>query len=135
MTSVADADGRSGNADGRSRTQATAWRRPTWPRLAVIGALLVLAFFVSRSCQQSQIRITKEQAIATAEKQVDFTPENTQIRLLRQGLNSKPFWIVSLSVPSGEGEDTFRRLALVRVDANTGKVESVQEGERQQRQR
>jgi Peptidase propeptide and YPEB domain len=135
MTSVADADGRSGNADGRSRTQATAWRRPTWPRLAVIGALLVLAFFVSRSCQQSQIRITKEQAIATAEKQVDFTPENTQIRLLRQGLNSKPFWIVSLSVPTSEGADTFRRLALVRVDANTGKVESVQEGERQQKQR
>jgi hypothetical protein len=101
----------------------------------VIGALLVLAFFVSRSCQQSQIRITKEQAIATAEKQVDFTPENTQIRLLRQGLNSKPFWIVSLSVPTSEGADTFRRLALVRVDANTGKVESVQEGERQQKQR
>jgi type II secretory pathway component PulL len=135
MTSVADADGRSGNADGRSRTQATAWRRPTWPRLAVIGALLVLAFFVSRSCQQSQIRITKEQAIATAEEQVKFTPENTQIRLLRQGLNSKPFWIVSLSVPTSEGADTFRRLALVRVDANTGKVESVQEGERQQKQR
>ena len=135
MTSVADADGRSGNADGRSRTQATAWRRPTWPRLAVIGALLVLAFFVSRSCQQSQIRITKEQAIATAEEQVKFTPENTQIRLLRQGLNSKPFWIVSLSVPTSEGADTFRRLALVRVDANTGKVESVQEGEKQQKQR
>jgi Peptidase propeptide and YPEB domain len=128
MTSVADADGRSGNADGRSRTQATAWRRPTWPRLAVIGALLVLAFFVSRSCQQSQIRITKEQAIATAEEQVKFTPENTQIRLLRQGLNSKPFWIVSLSVPGNEGEGTFSRLALVRIDANTGEIAEVQQG-------
>jgi Peptidase propeptide and YPEB domain len=128
MTSVADADGRSGNADGRSRTQATAWRRPTWPRLAVIGALLVLAFFVSRSCQQSQIRITKEQAIATAEEQVKFTPENTQIRLLRQGLNSKPFWIVSLSVPNDEGGDSFSHLALVRIDANTGNVEDVQQG-------
>jgi Peptidase propeptide and YPEB domain len=139
MTSVADADGRSGNADGRSRTQATAWRRPTWPRLAVIGALLVLAFFVSRSCQQSQIRITKEQAIATAEQQVDFTSQNTQIRLLRQGLNSKPFWIVSLSVPSGEGENTYSHLALVRIDANTGEVAEVQQGgqarQEQQRQR
>jgi hypothetical protein len=86
--------------------------------------VLVLAFFVARSCQQSQVRVTKEQAIATAEREVDFTPRRTQIRLLRQGINSKPFWIVSLSVP-GRVEDTFRRLAVVRVDANTGKVEEV----------
>ncbi len=86
--------------------------------------MLVLAFFVARSCQQSQVRVTKEQAIATAEREVDFTPRRTQIRLLRQGINSKPFWIVSLSVP-GRVEDTFRRLAVVRVDANTGKVEEV----------
>jgi hypothetical protein len=135
MTSLADADGRAADGDrrapkveGRSRSQGAAWQRPTWPKLAAIGALLVLAFFVSRSCQQSQIRITKEQAIATAEEQVDFTPENTQIRLLRQGLSSKPFWIVSLSIPRGEGTDTFSKLALVRIDANTGKVAEVQEG-------
>jgi hypothetical protein len=132
---VADADGRSSDGDGLSGTRPTEWHRPTWPRIAVIGAVLVLAFFVSRSCQQSQIRVTKEQAIATAEERVDFTPENTQVRLLRQGLTSQPFWIVSLSIPTSEGADTFRRLALVRVDANTGKVESVQEGKRQQRQR
>ena len=91
----------------------------------MIGGLLVVAFFVARSCQQSQIRITKEQAIATAKRQVDFRPENTQIRLLRQGITRQPFWIVSLSVPSPEGEDSFSRLAVVRVDANTGKVEEV----------
>jgi hypothetical protein len=125
MTSLADADG---------APRRVEWRRPTWPRLAVIGALLALAFVVSRGCQQSQIRITKEQAIATAERQVHFTPENPQVRLLRQGLTSKPFWIVSLSIP-GKDDQTFRRLALVRVDANTGKVASVQQGERQQKQR
>jgi hypothetical protein len=92
----------------------------------------VLAFFVSRSCQQSQVRITEEQAIATAERQVDFESENTQIRLLRQGLGSKPFWIVSLSVPGDEGENTFSRLALVRIDANTGEVAEVQQGRQAQ---
>jgi len=138
VTSVADAEGgRPPEAEGRPRGRGTEWQRPTWPRLAVIGALLVLAFFVSRSCQQSQIRITKEQAIATAEEQIDFTSENTQVRLLRQGLSSKPFWIVSLSIPSDEGGDSFSRLALVRIDANTGKVADVQEGrsERRQQQR
>jgi hypothetical protein len=47
--------------------------------------------------------------------------------MLRQGLNSKPFWIVSLSIPRGDDLDTqdFRELAIVRIDANTGKVTEV----------
>jgi hypothetical protein len=89
--------------------------------------VLALAFVASRSCQQDQVRITKEQAIATAERQIDFDPTRTQVRLLRQGLNSKAFWVVSLSVPVGKELDTqeFRELAIVRIDANTGKVEDV----------
>ena len=39
---------------------------------------------------------------------------------------SKPFWIVSLSRP-GKAEGTFSALAVVRIDANTGKVETVKE--------
>ena len=91
--------------------------------LVVVGVLL-LAFVVAKSCQQSQIRYTKEQAVATAEREVDFEPRRTQVRLLREGLNSRPYWIVSLSVP-GEGDGEFRRLALVKLDANTGKVAEV----------
>jgi hypothetical protein len=90
----------------------------------VLAALFVAAFVVAQTCQQSQVRISKEEAIATARDEVNFTPRRTQIRLLRQGIQSKPFWIVSLSVP-GEREDTFTRLATVRVDANTGEVEGV----------
>jgi uncharacterized membrane protein YkoI len=86
--------------------------------------VLAVAFVVAQTCQQSQVRVTKEQAIATAREEVDFTPRRTQIRLLRQGIQSKPFWIVSLSVP-GEREDTFRRLATMRIDANNGKVVEV----------
>jgi Peptidase propeptide and YPEB domain len=90
----------------------------------VIVGVFVLAFIVARGCQQSQVRFTEKQAIAIAERQVDFKPEQTQIRMLRQGLNSQPYWIVSLSIP-GEREDTFRRLATVKINANTGKVEEV----------
>jgi hypothetical protein len=122
---VADAEAHPSDSDGRSRTQATEWQRPTWPRIAVIAALLVLAFFVSRGCQQSQIRITKEQAIAIAEQKVDFEPEHTQIRFLRQGLSSKPFWFVVFSVSTGKNDDVFAKLAQFRVDANTGQVEEV----------
>jgi hypothetical protein len=96
-------------------------------RLGAILILVALTFAVSRSCQQDQIRVSKEQAISTAQRQIDFKPTRTQVRLLRQGLNSRPNWIVSLSIPSGNSLSTqeFRELALVRVDANTGKVVDV----------
>ena len=92
----------------------------------MIVAVLAVAFVAAQTCQQSQIRFTQEQAIARAKQQIDFRPQRTQIRLLRQGITSEPFWIVSLSTP-GEREDTFRRLALVKIDANNGKVESVKQ--------
>jgi hypothetical protein len=99
---------------------------PTWVRVAVVVAVLVLAFVAAQTCQQSQVRFTKEQAIAKAKTRIDFTPQRTQIRLLRQGIASEPFWIVSLSIPT-EREDTFRELALVKIDANNGRVDSVRQ--------
>ena len=72
---------------------------PTWVRVAVIAAVLVVAFVAAQTCQKSSIRLDKNQAIAKAEAQVDFTPKREQVRLLRQGLNSKPYWMVSLSRP------------------------------------
>ena len=101
--------------------------RPTRSRVIVLIGLVALAALVAHSCQQSQIRITKEQAIAIADRQVDFEPASTQIRLLRQGLNRKPFWFVSLSDPIGSASSPqgFRRLVVVEIDANTGKVTNV----------
>jgi hypothetical protein len=95
-----------------------------WLRAGVIGCVLVLTFVASRTCQKSQIRVTKDQAIATAERQVEFDPTREQVRLVRQGIGAKPFWAVSLSIPKRSGEG-FRRLTVVKVDANTGKVASV----------
>jgi hypothetical protein len=94
--------------------------------VAVIVAVLAVAFVAAQTCQQSQVRVSKEEAIAKAKQQVDFTPQRTQIRLLRQGITSEPFWIVSLSNP-GEQNDTFRELAIVKIDANNGKVDSVRQ--------
>jgi hypothetical protein len=94
----------------------------------VIVALFALTFLVSRTCQKDHVRLTKDQAIATAERQIDFKPTRTQIRFLRQGLGSKPFWIVSLSIPfrgSQLNTQRFKELAVVEIDANTGKVTNV----------
>jgi hypothetical protein len=92
----------------------------------VIVGVLVVAFVAAQTCQKSSIRLTKEQAITKAEGQVDFQPERTQIRLLRQGITAEPYWVVSLSRP-GRTKGTFTKLAVVRIDANTGKVRDVQQ--------
>jgi hypothetical protein len=100
--------------------------QPTWLKVGLVVALLALTFVAARSCQQSQIRISKEQAIATAEQRIPFEPTSVQVRMLRQGLNSRPVWVVSLSVPrEGTQAQVFDELAVVRVNANTGKVEDV----------
>jgi hypothetical protein len=97
---------------------------PTWVRAAVIFGVLVVAFVAAQTCQKSSIRLDKNQAIARATHQVDFTPKRTQVRLLRQGLTSRPYWMVSLSRP-GERRGTFSKLAVFRINANTGKVQRV----------
>ena len=111
---------------GRWGTPLTA-RGPKWLRAGVVVSVLLLAFVASQTCQKSSIRLDKDQAIAKAEKQVNFTPQRTQIKLLRQGVPSKPFWVVSLSRP-GKQPGTFSELAVVRINANTGKVETVEQG-------
>jgi hypothetical protein len=95
--------------------------RPTWRGVAAIVALFAVT---AQTCQQSQIRISKERAIATARPEADFAPDRTQVRLVRQGLNGHPFWAVSFSVPAASG-DGYARLTTVRVDALNGKVASV----------
>jgi hypothetical protein len=108
---------------GRWGTPLTAGG-PTWVRVAVIVGVLAVAFVAAQTCQKSSIRLDKDQAIAKATRQVDFTPKRTQIRLLRQGLASKPYWMVSLSRP-GKVKGTFSKLAVFRINANSGRLERV----------
>ena len=95
-------------------------------RRGVIGvvALLAVTVVAAQSCQQAQVRISKELAITTARPEAGFTPERTQVRLVRQGLTGRPYWAVSFSVPAPSG-DGYARITTVRVDANTGQVAAV----------
>jgi hypothetical protein len=86
----------------------------------VVG-LFAICLVAASSCQRHQIRITKETAIATATRAADFRPQRTQVRLVRQGLNGRPFWAISLSIPATSGKG-YERVSVARVDANTGKL-------------
>ena len=106
--------------DGEPRAPVRITRRA----VVAIVALLVVTAVAAESCQQSQIRVSKERAIATAEPRAGFEPTRTQVRLVRQGLTGRPFWAVSFSIPAPSGEG-FARLTTVRVDANSGEVAAV----------
>ena len=100
--------------------------QPTWFKVGLVLVLLAVTAVAARGCQQSQVRITSQQAVATAEQQIPFEPTRVQVRMLRQGLTSQPVWVVSLSVPRGGPEtQVFDELAVVRVNANNGKVLDV----------
>ena len=89
----------------------------------VVAGVLVLAFVISRTGSQE---VTQEEAVAKATQQVDFVPEDTQVRFLRQGIDRHPFWVVSLSTP-GPTAGIYADLAVARIDAETGEIVEFRE--------
>ncbi len=89
----------------------------------MIVGVLVLAFVISRA---SSSEVTQEEAVAKATEQVDFVPEDTQVRFLRQGLDRHPFWVISLSIPAQDPQ-TYAELAVVRIDAESGEIVEFRE--------
>jgi hypothetical protein len=92
--------------------------------IAAVVALFVVTLVAAQSCQQAQVRVNQERAIATARPKAGFAPERTQVRLVRQGLNGHPYWAVSFSIPAASG-DGYDKLTTVRVDANSGEIAAV----------
>jgi Peptidase propeptide and YPEB domain len=86
--------------------------------------VLVLAFFVSKSCGAVGDEVTQEEAVEIARDEIDFDAERHQIRLFKKGLDSHPYWGVSLY--SGEPTNPTE-CQLVQIDAETGDVASVQD--------
>jgi hypothetical protein len=92
--------------------------RAAW---AAIGAIVVL-FVVWVSGQFRPDRgttVTKEEAVELARGEVEFEPERTGVRFLRQGFRSDPVWLVSFTEP---GTDL---VVAVRIDARDGSVIEV----------
>jgi hypothetical protein len=93
------------------------------PAVLVIG-VFAISLLAAQTCQRGQIRINKQTAIQTATRAIHYRPTQTQVRLVRQGIQGRPFWAVSLSIPRRDGQG-YIRLTTARVDANTGKLVSL----------
>ena len=98
-------------------------RDQLWFRIAVIAGLLLIIFVASRSCQRHGLDVSQEEAIEIAKEEVDFEPDEVQIRLLRQGVNYTQRWVVGLAEKRPNGE-RFNSTVVV-IDASTGDVIEV----------
>jgi len=90
--------------------------------VAVFVAVLLFAFAVARTCGRVGDEISQEKAVAIARAQIDFDAEHHQIRLFKKGLQSHPYWGVSLY--NGDRSNPTR-CQVVQIDAENGNVASV----------
>jgi hypothetical protein len=87
--------------------------------------VLLLAFGLSRGCASRSGEISREEAIEIAQQEVDYRSEQTQVRLIRRGFQSRPYWAVSLSTLDDQG--AFERTTIVVIDARTREVTEIRE--------
>lgn len=97
--------------------------RSRWAVLGFIAVVLLAAALVTRTCGQEDVRVDEEHAVAAAREAIDFEPERTSIRFVRQGVRSHPYYAISFQ-RGREGQDGHR-LTTVLVDARSGTVAEV----------
>lgn len=92
-------------------------------KIAILVAVLLAAFLVSRSCGATETTVSKDEAIAIAKRQIDYTPDRVQIRLLKRGLQQSEFWAVSLATVNPD--KSLGRVTVVVLSARTGEVNEI----------
>jgi hypothetical protein len=94
-------------------------RDSPYVRVAILVALLLLAFLVTKSCARQQNAVSHEEAVAIAKSYVDFTPDDYQVKYVPQGVPPVYYWAVSLyTVKNGQPD----HVEVVLVNATTGAV-------------
>ena len=97
-------------------------------KVALLLAVLLVAFLVSRSCGATETRLDKDEAIELAKREVPYSPDRVQVRYLKRGLKSRGFWAVSLSTVRDDG--SLDKVRVVVLDAQTGDVAEVRAPQR-----
>ncbi|HYY77109.1 MAG TPA: hypothetical protein VE644_12390 [Gaiellaceae bacterium] len=94
-------------------------------KVALLLAVLLLAFLASRSCASRETEISRDEAVEIARGEIDFEPDRVAVRFVPRGVQSRPSWAVSLSTEDAEG--VLERVTVVVVDGQTGDVAEVRE--------
>jgi hypothetical protein len=89
-------------------------------KVALLVAVLAVAFVASQSCASRETEITKEEAVAIASNEVDYEPDRVMTRFIPRGVQSRPNWAVSLSTVGAGGR--VDRATVVVIDGRTGDI-------------
>jgi hypothetical protein len=88
-------------------------------RIVMLVVVLAAAALAARSCADTTPEISQDRAVEIAMGVKTFEPEDHQVRFLRQGVNSRGTWVVSLY--QGDPRQPTK-VQVVLVDATTGEV-------------
>jgi hypothetical protein len=89
-------------------------------RVAVLVAVLTLAFLYVKGCGAQGRQISSERAVELARAELTFTPDKHQVRLVQQGVPAHAYWGVSFVKVDADGRP--ERVQVFLVDAKTGEV-------------
>ena len=97
-------------------------------RILILAVVLVVALVAARTCASRDTDVSQDEAIEIAQREVDFEPERTMVRFTPRGIDSRPYWAVSLSLLDERG--ATERVTVVLVDAKTGDVAEIRRQDR-----
>jgi hypothetical protein len=81
--------------------------------------VLAAALLAARSCADTTPEVSQDQAVEIAMGVRQFEPDDHQVRFLRQGVQARAVWVVSLY----QGDPRApTRVQVVLVDTTTGEV-------------
>jgi hypothetical protein len=85
--------------------------------------LLALGLVLVNVLGSGKPHVSDDRAVAIARARIDFKPEDHQIRFVRRGIPPRGYWVVSFFIRRQSGG--YKRVTVVLVDAQTGKVAEV----------
>ena len=113
-------DGTSSNGH-KSATKPARDLRDRWAfRVAALLAVLFVAFVSTKSCARQQNRISQDEAVAIAQKEIDFEYTRYQVKYLPQGVPPVYYWAVNFAKEDASGQVVHTEVVL--VNASTGVV-------------
>ena len=87
-------------------------------RVALIVAVLAVAFLATRACQSSGDDVSSERAIELARAEASFPADRAQVRLVQRGIPPRAYWAVSLYDVAPSGAPA--KVEVYLVDRATG---------------
>jgi hypothetical protein len=95
----------------------------TWPRVGFMVGLLAVGLVLTRVLGKTRPNVSEAKAVQIARPKVDFTPQGHNIRLVRRGIPSRPYWVISFWSRKSTGG--YKRITVVLVDSSSGRIVEV----------